>query len=135
MEFDVYSTLQVAQKIGVIRNRLLGWVASGKLLPTKRIGAQYVFDDAAVERARRLRDGEGLQQKPQHLFTRIAVDATGYVAKADAVAAIGVTPETLMRWAATGQLQAYKREGRERVLFARADVERLATERQSGRAA
>lgn len=131
----MYSTSQVAQKIGVIRNRLLGWVAIGKLLPTKRIGAQYVFDDAAVEMARRLRDGEGLRQKPQHLFTRIGVDADGYVAKAVAAAAIGVTQETLMRWTVAGQLQAYKRAGRERVLFARADVERLAAERHSGRAA
>lgn len=135
MEFDVYSTLQVAQEIGVIKYRVLGWVALGKLLPTKRIGSQYVFDAAAVERARRLRDGEGLQVKPQHLYARIAEDTVGYVSKAEAAESIGVTRETLMRWVQTGHLQAFKRDGRERVLFARVDVERLVGERQGGRAA
>ncbi len=135
MEFDLYTATELAQKTGVIKARLLGWVSTGKLLPIKKIGSQYVFDEAAFEKARKLRDGDGLQPKPQHLFTRIAVDAIGYVPKAEAATAIGVTQETLMRWAATGQLQAYKREGRERVLFARDDVDRLAAERHSGKAA
>lgn len=136
MVIHLYTLRELAQEIGCDHDRAKAWVHRGKLAPTQRIGAMMVFDDVAVERARRLLAGEGMGRLP-HLYQRLAAenDLRDYMTKRDAAGLIGIDEATLARWVKARKVQAYKPAGQERVLFASSDIQRLATERRHKKAA
>ncbi len=136
MAFHVYTIRQLAQEIGCDHGRVQQWVHRGKLAATDKIGLNLVFDDAAVDAARRLLDGEGMGRLP-HLYQRIPASESlaSYLTKRQAAEIVGVDEATLARWVKAGKIKAYKPVGQERILFNNTDVAHLVAERASSRAA
>ena len=136
MAIHVYTIRELAQEIGCDHGRVAGWVATGKLAVSQRIGAMRVFDEDALKLARRLLAGDG-RGRLSHLYRRLptGTDQSAYVTKQEAAAAIGIDEATVARWVKAGKLQGYKFAGHERVLLERDAVERLAAARHGERAA
>ena len=137
MVLPVTTVQELAALLGCDHYRIHDWVAQGKLAVSMRIGRMLLFDESQVERAKGLIRGEGMTKRTAELYQRLpnSTPTTAYVAKRDAAALVGVDEATLVRWVKAGKLAGYTLQGRDRVLFARTDVDRLASERHGGRAA